>query len=114
MNYKEIKEKTDKKFQSQNFLPGDIFSEMLSHWKIIIKVQDDELTLITGSHQNLKLEKISKSDFTKKCQYKHIPGYCIDFMKNDTRRASDYLEAYCEQSDMTLEDIREMKLDLVL
>jgi hypothetical protein len=35
-------------------------------------------------------------------------------MKNDTGRASDYLEAYFEQIDMSQKEIRDFKLDLVL
>jgi len=114
MNYNSIKEATNNKFSNKDFKQGDIFSEMLSHWKVIIKVDGDRLTLITGSSQNLKLEKINADDFVKLCSYKNIPGYWIDFMKNDTGRAQDYLEAYCEQQNMSIDEVRDMKLDLVL
>jgi hypothetical protein len=40
MNYNEIKNKTDEKFESEDFKPGDIFSEMLSNWKVIVRVED--------------------------------------------------------------------------
>lgn len=114
MDYSKINNETEEKFSSSDFKVGDIFSEMLSYWKVIIKVEGETLTLISGTAQNLKIEVMSKSDFTYRCSYKNIPGYWIQFMKNDISRCADYLEAYFKQSGMNLQDIREMKLDLVL
>lgn len=56
MNYDAMKKETERKFQSMDFKPGDIFSEMLSHWKVIVRVEGDQLTIISGSHTNLKLD----------------------------------------------------------
>jgi hypothetical protein len=114
MNYKEIKNKTDEKFESGDFKPGDIFSEMLSNWKVIIRVEGDKLTVIQGPNSNLELKKFTKEEFKQNCQYKHGDGYWIDFMKNNPSRVSDYIEAYIEQMKLTPEDIRQFKLDLVL
>lgn len=114
MNYNYIRKKTCDKFESGDFMVGDIFSEMLSYWQVIIKVEGDQLTLITGSSKNLKMSIVTKDQFTKSCQYKNTEGYWIDFMKNDIKKASDYLEAYCEQSSLSQSDIRELKLDLIL
>lgn len=113
MDYKEIKNSTNEKFESLDFKVGDIFSEMLSHWKVIIKVDNGILTAISGSTKNLKLESYSPQEFKHHCSYKNIPGYWIDFMKNDTTRASHYLEAYFEQVGMDISEIRNFKLDLV-
>ena len=114
MNYKEMQLLTNEKFESLDFKVGDIFSEMLSHWKVVIKVDSDVLTVISGSSKNLKLESYTPEEFKNHCSYKNIPGYWIDFMKNDTQRASDYLQAYFEQIDMSQKEIRDFKLDLVL
>lgn len=105
---------TNEKFESLDFKVGDIFSEMLSHWKVIIKVDSDVLTVISGSSKNLKLESYTPEEFKNLCSYGNIPGYWIDFIKNDTQRASDYLQAYFEQIDMSQKEIRDFKLDLVL
>ena len=114
MDYKEMQLLTNQKFESLDFKVGDIFSEMLAHWKVIIKVDGDRLTVISGSSKNLKLESYTPKEFKEHCSYKNITGYWIDFMKNDTQRASDYLEAYFEQIDMSQKEIRDFKLDLVL
>ena len=68
---------------------------------------------ISGSSKNLKLESYTPEEFKHHCSYKNIPGYWLDFMKNDTARASDYLEAYFEQTGMEQSEIRNFKLDLV-
>lgn len=114
MNYAEIKNKTVQKFESLDFQIGDIFSEMLSYWKVIIGVEGDELTIISGSHTNLKLEYSNKEEFKYHCQYKHIDGYWIDFMGNNTKKVGDYIEAYIEQMKLTPDEIRDFKLELVL
>lgn len=114
MDYKKIQNQTKDKFESGEFMVGDIFSEMLSHWKVIIKVEGDQLTLITGSSKNLKMSIVNKDEFTKSCRYGHIDGYWIDFMKNDTKRCGDFVEAYIEQQKMDPKQSRDFKLDLVL
>lgn len=114
MNYNEIKNKTDEKFESEDFKPGDIFSEMLSNWKVIVRVEGDILTVIQGPHSNLELAFFTKEEFKHHCQYKHRDGYWIDFMKNNPSKVSDYIEAYIEQMKLTPEDIREFKLDMIL
>lgn len=114
MNYKEIKSKTDEKFETGDFKTGDIFSEMLSNWKVIINVEGDNLTVIQGPHDNLELKNFTKEEFKQHCQYKNIDGYWIDFMKNNTSRVSDYIQAYIEQMKLTPDDIRDFKLDLLL
>ncbi len=114
MNYDAMKKETERKFQTMDFKPGDIFSEMLSNWKVIVRVEGDQLTIISGSHENLKLEYLTKEEFKYSCSYKNIDGYCIDFMKNNPSRISDYIEAYIEQMKLTTEDIREFKLDMIL
>ena len=114
MNYDEIKNKTHQKFQSMDFQVGDIFSEMLSNWKVIVRVEGENLTIISGPHSNLKIEQSTKEEFKYNCSYKNIDGYWIDFMKNDTNKISDYIEAYIEQQKMDLDKIRDFKIDLVL
>lgn len=114
MNYNEIKNKTDEKFESGDFKPGDIFSEMLSNWKVIVQVEGDILTVIQGPNTNLELKILTKEEFKHHCQYKHRDGYWIDFMKNNPSKVSDYIEAYIEQMKLTPEDIREFKLDMIL
>lgn len=114
MNYNEIKNKTDEKFESGDFKPGDIFSEMLSNWKVIVRVEGDILTVIQGPNTNLELKILTKEEFKHNCQYKHRDGYWIDFMKNNPSKVSDYIEAYIEQMKLTPEDIREFKLDMIL
>lgn len=114
MDYQKIKNNTDQKFESKEFQVGDIFCEMLSHWKVIVKVDNDKLTVISGSTKNLQLETYTPDEFKYHCSYKNIPGYWIDFMKNDTKRASDFIEAYCELSNMSQDEVRELKLNLVL
>jgi hypothetical protein len=114
MNYNEIKNKTEEKFESGDFKPGDIFSEMLSNWKVIVRVEGDILTVIQGPHSNLELKNFTKEEFKHHCQYKNSNGYWIDFMKNNPSRVSDYIEAYIEQMKLSPEDIREFKLDMIL
>lgn len=114
MNYDAMKKETERKFRTMDFKPGDIFSEMLSHWKVIIRIEDNELTIISGSHTNLKLEHLTKEEFKYNCSYKNIDGYCIDFMKNNPDKIKDYIEAFIEQQKMSLDKIREFKLDLLL
>ena len=114
MIYDDMKKETERKFQSMDFKPGDIFSEMLSHRKVIIRVEGDELTIISGSHTNLKLEHLTKEEFKYNCQYKNIDGYWIDFTKNNPDKVKDYIEAFIEQQNMSLDKIREFKLDLLL
>lgn len=116
MNYETIKQNTKQKFETGDFKPGDIFSEMLSYWEVIIAVEGDNLTIISGqpTNGNLELKTLSKEEFKHHCQYKHTNGYWIDFMKNNTSRVSDYIEAYIEQMKLSKEDIREFKLDLLI
>jgi hypothetical protein len=116
MNYETIKQNTKQKFETGDFKPGDIFSELLSYWEVIIGVEGDNLTIISGqpTNGNLKLKTLTKEEFKYYCQYKHRDGYWIDFMKNNPGRVSDYIEAYIEQMKLSKEDIREFKLDLLI
>ena len=114
MNYDAIKKETEKKFQSMDFKPGDIFSEMLSHWIVIVRVEGDQLTIISGSHTNLKLEHLTKEEFKYNSSYKNIDGYSIDFMKNNPDKVKDYIESFIDQQKMSLDKVREFKLDLLL
>jgi hypothetical protein len=114
MDYQKIKTGTEQKFESLDFKPGDIFSEMLSNWKVIVRVERDNITVIQGPHSNLELKIFTKEEFKNHCRYKHRDGYWIDFMKNNPSRVSDYIEAYIEQMKLTPQDIREFKLDMIL
>lgn len=115
MNYKEIKTKTDEKFESMDFKPGDIFSEMLSYWEVIIQREENIITIIKRVGSKYELQKFTSEEYVKHCQYSSsYLGYWIDFMKNDTGVVKSYIEAYIEQEGMTVDKIREFKLDLVL
>lgn len=114
MNYSEIKNKTHQKFESKDFKVGDIFSEMLSYWEVIIKIEDDTLYVMQRISDKLEIRKFTKDEYVKHCKYHSGIGYWIDFMKNDTDKIKFYVEAFIEQEEMTLDKIREFKLDLVL
>lgn len=110
-----MKNKTHKKFETLDFKPGDIFSEMLSYWEVIIKRERDILTVIQRKSNKFEIRKFTIEEYVTHCKYSSgYPGYWIDFMKNDPDKIIDYIEAYIEQEDMTIDKIRELKLDLVL
>jgi hypothetical protein len=112
MNYKEIVSKTKDKFQSMSFIPGDTFSEMLSFWIVIISIQNGMIKTLEGNSGGLKLVTYqSPEEFKSKCQYKHIDGYWIEFMSNNPQKKSDFIEYYFDQEKMTVEEIREFKLN---
>lgn len=115
MNYNDIKSKTHQKFESGDFQPGDIFSEMLSYWEVILKRESDILTVIQRKSNKLEIKKFTIEEYVGHCKYSSgYPGYWIDFMKNDPDTITSYIEAFIEQEGMTLDKIREFKLDLVL
>jgi hypothetical protein len=98
MNYKEIVSKTKDKFQSMSFIPGDTFSEMLSFWIVVISNQDGMIKTLEGNSDGLKLVTYeSPENFHNKCSYKNIDGYCIEY--------------YFYQEKMTIEEIRDFKLN---
>lgn len=109
-----MKNKTHQKFESLDFKPGDIFSEMLSNWKVIIGVEGDNLIVIQGPNSNLELKNFTKEEFKNLCKYKHSDGYWIDFMKNNPDRIKDYVQEFISQQSWDLDKVREFKLDLVL
>jgi hypothetical protein len=112
MNYKEIVSKTKDKFQSMSFIPGDTFSEMLSFWIVVISNQDGMIKTLEGNSGGLKLVTYeSPENFHNKCSYKNIDGYCIDFMSNNLQKKSDFIEYYFYQEKMTIEEIRDFKLN---
>lgn len=115
MNYKEIKSKTDNKFESKDFKAGDIFSEMLSYFEIIVRREEDVLSVIQRKANKFELQKFTIDEYVNHCQYSSgYPGYWIDFMKNDPDMIKAYVEALIEQDGMTIDKVREFKLDLVL
>ena len=112
MNYKEIVSKTKDKFQSMSFIPGDTFSEMLSFWIVIISNRDGVIKTLEGNSGGLKLNTYgSPDDFHNKCSYKNIDGYWIEFMSNNLQKKSDFIEYYFDQEKMTVDEIREFKLN---
>lgn len=114
MNYQKIKQSTEDKFSSLDFRPGDIFSEMLSYWEIIVKVELDTLYVIQRVGSKFELKKFTIEEYVKHCQYGSGSGYWIDFMGNNQNRIKDYIDAYIEQEDMTLDKVRDFKLDLLM
>ncbi len=107
--------KTNDKFQSLNFIPGDRFSEMLSWWAIIIKNTGGVLTTIEGSHSSLKLNKYgSPEEFADKFKYKHTDGYSIDYMGYHLDKVGQYIDEYCQQQQMSEGEIRDFKLNTIL
>ena len=112
MNYKEIVSKTKDKFQSMSFIPGDTFSEMLSFWIVVISNQNGMIKTLEGNSGGLKLVTYeSPENFHNKCSYKNIDGYWIEFMSNNPQNKSDFIEYYFNQEKMTVEEIREFKLN---
>jgi hypothetical protein len=131
MNYKEIVSKTKDKFQSMSFISGDTFSEMLSlldleekisfikprmrvlsFWIVIISNRDGVIKTLEGNSGGLKLNTYqSPEEFKSKCQYKHSDGYWIEFMSNNLQKKSDFIEYYFDQEKMTVDEIREFKLN---
>ena len=112
MNYKEIVSKTKDKFQSMSFISGDTFSEMLSFWIVIISNRDGVIKTLEGNSGGLKLNTYqSPEEFKSKCQYKHSDGYCCEFMSNNLQKKSDFIEYYFDQEKMTVDEIREFKLN---
>jgi hypothetical protein len=112
MNYKEIINKTKDKFQSMSFEPGDTFSEMLSFWVVIISNKSGFIKTLEGSSGGLKLVTYQSSEeFKNKYQYKNIDGYWIEFMSNNLQKKSDFIEYYFDQEKMTVDEIREFKLN---
>ena len=111
MDYNKMKNQTNEKFYSQDFVVGDVFCEMLSYWEVIVDITDDELTVINNLFE---LKKYTYREFTIHCKYKHTEGYWIDFMKNDLRYVERYIKGYIEKNNLNQSDIREFKLDLLM
>ena len=110
-----MKSKTDTKFEERDFVAGDIFSEMLSYWEVIVKRELDILTVIQRKGGNYELQKFTIDEYVKHCQYSSShPGYWIDFIKNDPEVVKSYIDAYIYQEDMTLDKSRDFKLDILL
>ena len=115
MNYKEIQNMTKQKFENHDFKPGDIFSEMLSYWEVIVKIESDILTVIKRKGGKYELQKFTPDEYVKHCEYSSShPGYWIDFIKNDREVVNSYIDAYIYQEGMTLDKSRDFKLDLLL
>jgi hypothetical protein len=115
MNYKEMVNKTKQKFQSMTFEDGDTFSEMLSFWIVIISNKNGVIKTLEGNSGGLKLVTYqSAEDFKNKCSYKNIDGYWLEFMSNNQKKKSDFLEYYFNQERMSDNEIREFKLDSLL
>lgn len=113
--YEEILNKTEEKFKNLDLKQGDIFSEMFSHWKVIVSNINGKIKTIEGSSKKLTLREYeSPENFKHHCSYKNIKGYWIDFMNNNPRRCDEFIEAYIEQEGMTVDESREFKLNLVL
>lgn len=109
------KEKTKQKFESLKFLPGDIFTEMLSHWKVIVKNDSNKLTTIEGNSQKLELKEYSSlEEFVNHCSYKAIPGYWIDFFGNNSNKTRDFIEHYCSINNKSIDEVRDLLIDIVL
>jgi hypothetical protein len=112
MNYKEIINKTKDKFQSMSFEPGDTFSEMLSFWIVIISNKSGLIKTLEGNSSGLNIVTYqSPDDFKNKCSYKNIDGYWIDFISNNPQKKSDFIEYYFTQEKMTIDEIRDFKLN---
>jgi hypothetical protein len=114
MNYKEIVSKTKDKFQSMSFIPGDTFCEMLSFWIVVISNQNGVIKTLEGNSSGLKLATYQPEEFKSKCQYKHSDGYWIEFMSNNPQKKSDFIQYYFEQEKMTVDEIRDFKLNELL
>lgn len=107
--------KTEQKFNILDLKQGDIFSEMFSHWKVIISNIEGKIKTIEGNSTKLTLKEYkSKEDFKFHCSYKSIKGYWIDFMGNNPKKCDDFIETYIKQESMTPEESREFKLNLIL
>lgn len=105
--------KTKEKFESGSVSIGDRFSEMFSHWKVIIDVRDNgEIITIEGNSSKLNIEVYKDFDeFKYRCSYKSIEGYWIDFIDNNRNRVRDFLERYYElrKDSARKKDIRNWK-----
>lgn len=90
--------KTKEKFESGSVSIGDRFSEMFSHWKVIIDVRDNgEIITLEGNSSKLDVEVYKDfNEFKYRCSYKNIDGYWIDFIDNNRNRVRDFLERYYE------------------
>jgi hypothetical protein len=67
---------------------------------------------LEGNSGVLKLNTYeSPENFHNKCSYKNIDGYWIEFMSNNLQKKSDFIEYYFYQEKMTVEEIREFKLN---
>jgi hypothetical protein len=88
--------KTKEKFDSGHVSVGDRFSEMFSHWKVIIDVKENgEIVAIEGNSYKLDIIVYQNFDeFKYKCSYKTIEGYWIDFIDNNKNRLKDFIESY--------------------
>jgi hypothetical protein len=115
MNYKEIVSKTKQKFQSMTFEEGDTFTEMLSFWIVIISNKSGVIKSLEGNSGGLKLVTYqSPQEFKEKCKYKHSDGYWCEFMSNNHKKSADFIDYYCEQEKMSVNEIREFKLNTLL
>ena len=113
--YEEILSKTEQKFNSLDFVQGDVFSEMFSHWKVIVSNVNGKIKTIEGNSKKLTLREYeSPEDFKFHCSYKNSKGYWIDFMGNNPKKCDNFIEAYIEQQDMTIDEVREFKFSLIL
>jgi len=112
MNYKEIVSRTKDKFQSMSFVPGDTFSEMLSFWIVVISNKSGVIKTLEGNSGGLKLVTYQSPEvFKTKCGYKYGDGYWIEFMSNNLQKKSDFIEYYFNQEKMTVDEIRDFKLN---
>jgi hypothetical protein len=117
MNYKEMLNKTREKFESMSFNQGDTFSEMLSYWIVVISNYKGQIKTLEGTSNELKLVNYESSEsFRDKCSYKHNTGqgYWIDYMSNNHKKTSDFIECYCHQQQMSEDSIRDFKLNILL
>jgi hypothetical protein len=87
---------TKEKFNSGYVSVGDRFSEMFSHWKVIVDVKENgEIVAIEGNSYELDIIVYQNFDeFKYKCSYKTIEGYWIDFIDNSKNRVKDFIESY--------------------
>jgi hypothetical protein len=111
MDYNKMKNQTNEKFESQDFVVGDVFCEMLSYWEVIVDITDNVLTVINNLFD---IKKYTYEEFTTHCKYNNIPGYWIDFIKNDSIYVERYIKGYIEKNNLNQSDIREFKLDLLM
>lgn len=82
---------TMKKFDKMDFEVGDIFTEDLKNWIIIIDIQDEDLSVIEGqSINNYRLDFYTPTEF--KSLYKD--GSNISFYKNDKEVAKKWCYNY--------------------